>query len=569
MSEKVSPPAPLSARVSFLVRRLRLASGVVLFAFVASHLANHAAGLISLAAIEAALGWFQKIWLNPYSSTLIYSAFAVHFLLALWAVYRRRSLLHMRAGEAIQLLVGLAIVPALALHFVGTHVAYNYFGVRVSYTYVLLYLWHLAPDKGLLQVVALLVAWVHGTMGLYFWLRLKPWFRRAQPLLYAVALLLPVLALLGFAGAGREVARLAADPAWLADFLASLRLPTGERREALLRIEDIILYLFFGLLAAALAARALRLALEARRGRVRITYPGGRTVEISPGTSVLEASQQNGIAHTSVCGGRGRCSTCRVRVSQGLERLAPPSPGEQAVLARVGAPPNVRLACQLRPTLDLAVAPVVPPGAGAAAGWRRPAHIQGQEKEIAILFADLRGFTKLSERKLPYDVVFVLNRYFAAMGKAIEGAGGHVDKFIGDGVMALFGVESGSAIGSRQALQAAHDMALALVELNATLTHDLDQPLRVGIGLHTGPAIVGEMGHGKAVTLTAIGDAVNTASRIEALTKEFGAELVLSESVATAAGYDLSRYPEREVEIRGRAEKLRVRVIERAAELTP
>ena len=139
---------------------------------------------------------------------------------------------------------------------------------------------------------------------------------------------------------------------------------------------------------------------------------------INPGMTVLEASQMAGIPHASVCGGRGRCSTCRVRVSRGIETLPPPSPQELAVLRRVGAPPNVRLACQTRPRSEIAVAPLLPPAVGPRAGFAQSTHLQGQEKEIAVLFADLRGFTTISEHKLPYDVVFVLNRYFAAMDRS-------------------------------------------------------------------------------------------------------------------------------------------------------
>ncbi len=124
----------------------------------------------------------------------------------------------------------------------------------------------------------------------------------------------------------------------------------------------------------------------------------------------------------------------------------------------------MRLACQLRPSGDLQVTPLLPPNAVARDGFRRPDYLQGMEKEIAILFADIRAFTQLSEQKLPYDVVFLLNRYFAEMGRAVEGAGGRIDKFIGDGVMALFGLDSGVEAGCREALAAARAMAERLVE---------------------------------------------------------------------------------------------------------
>jgi adenylate cyclase len=192
---------------------------------------------------------------------------------------------------------------------------------------------------------------------------------------------------------------------------------------------------------------------------------------------------------------------------------------------------------------------------------------QGSEREIAILFADIRGFTALSESRLPYDVVFVLNRYFAAIGGAVEAAGGRVDKFIGDGVMALFGIERGAHTGCREALAAARLISVRLPELNASLQAELERELRIGIGIHCGPTIVGEMGYGSAAAITAIGDAVNTASRLESLTKNFACELVVSEETVSRAGLDLSRFPLHEIEIRGKREMLAVRIVERAAEL--
>ena len=164
-------------------------------------------------------------------------------------------------------------------------------------------------------------------------------------------------------------------------------------------------------------------------------------------------------------------------------------------------------------------------------------------------------------------MVFVLNRYFNAMGKTIEEAGGRVDKFIGDGVMALFGLESGAAAGARQALEAARTMSVRLEELNRTLEHEIDAPLQIGIGLHLGPVIVGEMGYGPATQLTAVGDAVNTASRLESLCKELGVELVVSEEAVAKARADLSAFPLHEVAIRGRRQPLVVRAVARACDL--
>jgi adenylate cyclase len=110
-------------------------------------------------------------------------------------------------------------------------------------------------------------------------------------------------------------------------------------------------------------------------------------------------------------------------------------------------------------------------------------------------------------------------------------------------------------------------MAERLDRLNATLAGDLKEPIRIGIGLHAGRTIVGEMGYGKTVTVTAIGDAVNTASRLEAETKAHGVQLVVSDIVARHAGLDLGTFPLREIEIRGREEKLAVRIVASAKDL--
>jgi adenylate cyclase len=325
------------------------------------------------------------------------------------------------------------------------------------------------------------------------------------------------------------------------------------------------------LLLACLAGRPLRDLWERRAGVVRLDYGNKRVVSQPTGLSILEMSRIAGIPHASVCGGRGRCSTCRVRVTgDDRMRLPDPSPEEQKVLARVGAPLNVRLACQLRPPPGrYRVTPLLPAAAGPVEAYRRAPQAHGGERYVAILFADLRGFTSISEGKLPYDVVFLLNRYFRATGQAIEAAGGRLDKFIGDGVMAIFGLDSDPALACRQSLEAARRMGLALDELNEALSGDLDAPLRIGIGLHSGPTIVGEMGYERATQLTAIGDVVNTASRLESMTKEFGVELVVSQELLDRAGVTLPGAAHHFVEIRGRRERLDVRPVQRAIELTP
>jgi adenylate cyclase len=139
--------------------------------------------------------------------------------------------------------------------------------------------------------------------------------------------------------------------------------------------------------------------------------------------------------------------------------------------------------------------------------------------------------------------------------------GGTVDKFIGDGVMALFGVETGPEDGCRQALAAANEIVLGVDKLSRTLAEELKEPLKIGVGIHSGPAVVGRMGYGTAVHLTAIGDTVNVASRLQDLTKEYGCQLVISEQVAEQAEVDVSSCPRHELTVRNRRESLTIYII--------
>jgi adenylate cyclase len=547
-----------------LTTRLRLASGLVLMAFAASHLVNHTLGIYSLQAMEAGQELFEAVWRSWPGTVLLYGALLVHVALVVHKLYRRRSL-KMPAWEILQVVLGLLIPFWLVVHIVGTRGVHEFFGADDSYAFVLNVLWPAGASR---QSMLVILVWLHGCIGLHFWLRLRPWYRKIQPVLLALAVLLPTLSLMGFIDGGRELRALgAADPAWLEEH-AQLRLwRTYPLEEWIYRTERYVLTGFVLVLLVTFGARAIRALVARSRGRVRVRYPDGTRVAISPGTSVLEASRAAGFPHASVCGGRGRCSTCRIRVTQGVEQLPPPSPGEARVLARIGATPGIRLACQLRPTRDLAVLPLLPASAGPADGQVRIDPGQGVEREIAVLFADLRAFTRMAEGRLPYDVVFVLNQYFKAMGEAIEGQGGRIDKFVGDGIMALFGLESGPGRACSQALAAARAMSAALDMLNHRLADELREPLRIGIGLHVGPVILGHMGYGRATTLTAIGDTVNVASRLEALTKAFEVELVVSSRLAEAAGVDLGGFEERRIEVRGRRRPMRVRLVDDAGAL--
>ena len=554
----------MGAKIDWIARA-RLTSGVVLFVFVASHLLNHALGIISLATMEAGREVFLAVWRNPVGSIVLIASLLIHFGLVLYTMFRRRTL-RMPVREALQIVAGLAIPPLLAVHVIGTWGLNQNFGVTDLYAYVVMAIWVFEPVEGLKQTIALLIAWFHGCVGLHYWLKFKPWYPKVGGTLFALAMLWPAFALFGFASAGREVTILMHDQEWLDAVRAAIGGPDEAGVSwALAAIRNS----YWGLaviLVAVLALRWIRMTMR-RASELTLSYPDGCALTVRRGISILEASRDAGIPHASVCGGRGRCSTCRVRVGNGKEHLPPPGEDEARVLKRVGAAANVRLACQIRPINDLTVTPLLPAAAQASDGHARPAFIEGSEREIAIMFVDIRAFTQMAEKKLPYDTVFVLNQYFRTMGTAVEEAGGRLDKFIGDGVMALFGMDGDAAEGCRSALIAARAMSASLQDLNANLKEDLDEAIRIGIGIHAGPVIVGEMGYAAVCSVTAVGDAVNTASRLETANKDFKSQLVVSAEVVERAAVDLSQFPLQEISIRGRDEQVAVHVLDDATKL--
>ncbi|MBX7146494.1 MAG: adenylate/guanylate cyclase domain-containing protein [Alphaproteobacteria bacterium] len=549
---------------NYLIQNLRLGTGLVIFFYLISHFLNHTLGLFSLDAMEAGRVIFITFWRNPIITTILYGSFFIHAVLALWSLYRRNTL-RMPLWEIIQLGTGLFIPPLLLIHILATRVAHQIFGLQDLYSYVLMSLWVWEPWIGVQQIVVMITAWIHGCIGIHFWLRMKSFYSNISKFFYSLALLLPIFSLLGFITAGREVERLMQNPDWFGAQAVLIKLPTAEQISIIHNFFVRGQIGFVSLVILVLVARLCRF-LILRQNYITITYPDDRKAVIQKGMSILEASRLHNIPHASICGGRGRCSTCRVQILSPLENIPPPSLEEQKVLNRIKAGPNVRLACQIKPIENVSVIPLLPPTIMPKDSYKK-AYLHGREEEIAVLFADLRAFTKLSEHKLPYDIVFLLNKYFRAMGTAIEQAGGHVDKFIGDGVMALFGIGQTPQIASKQAIEAAKQMVKNLESLNESLAHDLPEPLRIGIGIHIGPVVIGEMGHAHAVSTTAIGDTVNTASRLEGLTKDFSCQLILSENMVHYSTLDTSQLQSHTLQIRGKQDPLIVFIVSDIHEL--
>jgi len=270
-----------------------------------------------------------------------------------------------------------------------------------------------------------------------------------------------------------------------------------------------------------------------------------------------------------VCGGRARCSTCRIRVIGDCSALPEPSQREAFVLHRVGADdPSIRLACQLKPNADLSFFQLFLPHTVSADGHASNPTRIGQERYLVSMFVDMRGSTKLAEKRLPFDTVFIVNRFLGAVSQAVIECGGQPNQFVGDGQLALFGLATGPQTACRQALKAAAMIAANVDELNLFLKHDLREPIQFGIGIHAGEVIIGDIGYRDHMVFTALGDAVNVAARLQDMTKSLACEAVISEEVRVSAGLAADGLPEQEVAIRGRAEPMTIRVVKRAKTLS-
>lgn len=549
------------------VRQVRLVCGVILFCYVISHFLNHALGNISVEAMEAGVYYHTVFWQFLPVAILFYTAALTHMGLGIYALYQRRQF-RWRTVEPLQLVLGLSIPALIMAHVIGVRLGLTLYGHEKLYPQELYLFFVAAPGRLWQMTILLLIAWVHGCIGIYFWLRLKPFFTRAAPYLLAAAVLVPTLSLLGIYQGGRSVALEADDGEWRTHNLTRRQVGTTAEATTLDRITGAFTITYFGLLGLALAARGVRAWRERRGGMIALSYGNGRTVRVPKGLSVLEASLRHNLPHASVCGGRARCSTCRIRVIGDHGVLPEPSQREAFVLTRVGTnDPSIRLACQLRPTSDLSFFQLFTPQTSSAnAQASAPARI-GQERYLVSLFVDMRGSTQLAEKRLPFDTVFIVNRFLGAVSQAVIENGGQPNQFVGDGMLALFGLTADPQTACRQALKAASGIATHIDELNQLLSHDLRQPIRFGIGIHGGEVIIGDIGYRDHIVFTALGDAVNVAARLQDMTKTLACEAIVSDEIRRTAGLADDTLPQQEVAIRGRDEPMAVRVVADAREL--
>lgn len=340
-----------------MAKRLRIITGLILFAFVSMHLANIAMGLSSVALMEQMQPYLLGPWQNFAAGTVLAISLLVHMGLGFQAIYRRNTF-NMSRNDIVQIVSSLILVPLMIPHIAGTIGARNFFDLPQDFPGVLLLFWYYQPAEGLRQVLLLAATWIHGCIGLFIWLRLQPWWSRVSLFCYPVAVALPVLAMLGYVEGGKQVMSGEVEVVYAQPPEGG---PTVEEIVASLNTAVFwMIALFLAVTAVVLAARWWR--LMGHDGATRIRYAGQQAYTAENGLTLLESATVNDIPHAALCGGRGRCGTCRVKVIGASQQLPAPTGEELRTLKRIGADEDVRLACQLKVMGgQIEVARILPP----------------------------------------------------------------------------------------------------------------------------------------------------------------------------------------------------------------
>ncbi len=225
---------------SLSVRQIRFACGLVLYSYLISHFLNHALGNISMEALAIGVYYHTLFWRFLPVAIVFYASALIHSGLGIWALYQRRQF-HWRAIEPLQLVLGLSIPALIIAHIVGVRLGQSLFGHQKLYPQELYSFWVAHPDKIWSMSAVLIIAWIHGSIGLYFWLRMKAFFKHAAPFLLAAAVLVPTLALLGFYQGGREIVAISTDPQWRAENISPRQVGTTAEQQTLDDIAELLL----------------------------------------------------------------------------------------------------------------------------------------------------------------------------------------------------------------------------------------------------------------------------------------------------------------------------------------
>ena len=545
-----------------IIRQARMYSGLIIFLYVTIHLLNHSLGLVSIKLMDQVSDYVSNFVRINAVSAILYLSFLIHLVFGLSSLFKRRSF-NMPSKDWAQLILGLTLPWILIVHLIANGYATRFENLESSYALLVLATWVFDTKYIFLYNLLLVATWVHGIIGIQNITQNSEFYNKNKLFFTVVVWIVPILSVLGYTSAGKElISSIMIDEATIYQILGKANFTedlgfrlTKLSNSVLLYYPSILVFLF----VSALIIYRYRLSMR----EITVKYADGVEVKISKGTSILEASRENSIGHISMCGGRGRCSTCRVRILSDHDDLPERNGVEEQVAKRLNLDSNVRLACQLRPISNITVRPLVS-APKTSVNEANKLSLSGRETEVVVMFVDLRDFTLISEKLLPYDTVFLLNKYFKICGEAIAENNGNIDKFIGDGVMALFNSGERLKDNSIDALKAATVISEKMAALSRESEEDFQHRLGIGIGIHAGTTIMGEMGYGTSISETAIGDCVNVASRLEQLTKAEGCELIISEDLYLSSGVIEKPMSKKTIPIKGKANKMSICTFDKA-----
>ena len=508
-------------------QELRLVTGIVLFVYVATHLANHALGLISLSAAESGLHLSVVVWHSLPGTFFLYGAAAIHIVLALDSIYKRRTL-QLPFAELLRIALGFWMPILLIGHAIATRLEFELVGSAPTYARIVASMW--ASDAEWRQMGLLAPGWLHGCLGLKFAFERRPIWQRLRLVLFAAALLLPVLSALGFITMGRQLAAPIQVPP--PSYTDQLDLPGS--RQTLNRWREGLIWGYLFIVGMAFCSRYIRnIAERRRRGVVRIAYPTS-TVSVPLGWSVLDASRAFHISHASICGGRARCSTCRVSITGGGEFCPRPGIQELATLARIRAEPDVRLACQLRPFGNISVVPLVQ---AEGATYRNSLPSIDTERTVVVLFCDFLNRRSLSSDHLSQDLMFVVTRYVKTVSAAIRSTHGQISYVGHNSICALFGTTSDLPSACRNALAAAVAIDQGLRELNSNAGSQLGFETKIAVSIDSGHAVMSDIGH-TVETIFAAGPVLDDIDDLRKVAAASGKSFAVADVVFSAAQID-------------------------------
>lgn len=287
-----------------------------------------------------------------------------------------------------------------------------------------------------------------------------------------------------------------------------------------------------------------------------------QVIECTEDQSILEATLAAGIEHTNACGGNGKCSTCRVSITKGIENCSSRTNAEQIIANQLMLPREIRLACQTTINGDISIRRMVTDELDMALVKEQFSAnseiVIGSQQALTIVFTDIENYTNLAEKFPAYDVVHVLSRYYKMMNDVIIKNLGIISDVAGDGILSVFGVDKDCENSVLDAINAVKEMNEKLEFFNSYLRENFNITFGIRAGIHFGNVIVGPFDTGAMKKIAVIGDHVNYASRIESANKEFGTKQLLSEEAYEKVK---SKYPNHrmfETSLKGKSGKYKL-----------